>query len=66
MPASGSLPFLVKILRKEMLSKIPNGSMSLIDVRDLAALEIAAIENKEAKGMRCYIFSIEGRLYDPS
>lgn len=50
MPTSGSLAFMVKILRKEMLSKIPNGSMSLIDVRDLAALEIAAIENKEAKG----------------
>ena len=64
MPASGSLPFLVKILRKEMLSKIPNGSMSLIDVRDLASLEIAAIENKDAKGRHsCYIFAMGRNIF---
>jgi nucleoside-diphosphate-sugar epimerase len=30
--------------------KIPNGSMSMIDVRDLAALHVNALENEQASG----------------
>ena len=39
------------IVRGErMAEKIPNSSMSLIDVRDLAALHVAALENATARG----------------
>lgn len=50
LPEKGSLKMLLAILKRERLEKIPNGSMSVIDVRDLAALELAAVENPEAKG----------------
>jgi len=35
---------------RRMADTIPNGSMSLIDVRDLAALHVAALENAAARG----------------
>ena len=39
------------IIRGErMADRIPNGSMSMIDVRDLAALHVAALENELASG----------------
>ncbi|MEM7535608.1 MAG: NAD-dependent epimerase/dehydratase family protein [Chloroflexota bacterium] len=39
------------ILKKErMADSIPNGSMSIIDVNDLAKLHIAALENESASG----------------
>jgi nucleoside-diphosphate-sugar epimerase len=42
---------LQKLVRGEMWhEKIPNGSMSMIDVRDLAALHVAAFDNPEACG----------------
>eukprot|EP00094_Tigriopus_californicus_P001268 TCALIF_01229-PA protein Name:"Similar to A Dihydroflavonol-4-reductase (Dianthus caryophyllus)" AED:0.36 eAED:0.42 QI:0/0/0/0.28/1/1/7/0/310 len=50
LPAKGSLNMLLSILKRERLDKIPNGSMSIIDVRDLAALELAAVENPHAAG----------------
>ncbi len=46
----GSLSFLVQMIKGERLDKIPNGSMSIVDVRDLAALEIAALINPDATG----------------
>ena len=46
----GSLSFLLKILKGEMLTKVNNGSMSIIDVRDLAAMELAALADPNAKG----------------
>lgn len=46
-----SLPWIKKILTKETMAEmIPNDSMSIIDVRDLAALHVAAAENTEASG----------------
>lgn len=46
-----SLRWLLAIIKGErMADSIPNGSMSAIDVRDLAALQIAAFEQPEAKG----------------
>ena len=45
------LPWMVKILKGEAMNKeIPNDSMSIIDVRDLAALHVAAAENEVASG----------------
>jgi dihydroflavonol-4-reductase len=39
------------IIRGERIAdKVPNGSMSLIDVRDLAALHVAALETEHASG----------------
>lgn len=35
---------------QRMGDAVPNGSMSMIDVRDLAALHIAALENEDAHG----------------
>lgn len=47
----GGLKFLRAILLGErMKDGAPDGSMSLIDVRDLAALHIAALERPEARG----------------
>ena len=46
----GSLAFFRAILNGERLKEIPNDSMSFIDVRDLAELELAALENKNARG----------------
>jgi len=46
----GSLAFFRAILNGEKLKEIPNDSMSFIDVRDLAELELAALENKNARG----------------
>ena len=46
----GSLAFFRAILNGEKLKRIPNDSMSFIDVRDLAELEIAALENTNARG----------------
>ena len=47
----GSLAFFrATILNGERLKEIPNDSMSFIDVRDLAELELAALENKNARG----------------
>ena len=51
-PISGnSLPWIVSILKGEkMNSEIPNDSMSIIDVRDLAALHVACATDKTASG----------------
>ena len=46
-----SLPWIVKILKKERMNEfVPNDSMSIIDVRDLAALHVAAATNEGASG----------------
>ena len=51
----GSLVFFKDILTQgDKMKDIPDDSMSFIDVRDLAQLELAALENKNAKGT--YIF----------
>ncbi len=47
---AGSLSFLLKILKGERFEKIPNGSMSIVDVRDLAEIELAALVNPDATG----------------
>ena len=47
----GSLSMFRAILKGEKLKNIPNNSMSFIDVRDLAQLELAALENNNARGM---------------
>jgi len=51
-PISGnSLPWIVRILKGEAMNEtIPNDSMSIIDVRDLALLHVACFENKDASG----------------
>ena len=46
----GSLALFRAILKGEKFKQIPNDSMSFIDVRDLAELELAALENKNARG----------------
>lgn len=47
----GSLAFFKDILSQgDQLKEVPDDSMSFIDVRDLAQLELAALENKNAKG----------------
>jgi len=46
----GSLSMFRAILKGEKLKQIPNNSMSFIDVRDLAQLELAALENNNARG----------------
>ena len=46
-----SLPWMVQILKKERMAEyVPNDSMSIIDVRDLAKLYVAAAVNDEASG----------------
>lgn len=46
-----SLKFLARIINKEVMAEsIPKGSMSVIDVRDLAMLQVNALENEAAKG----------------
>lgn len=46
-----SLSFIAKILNGERMSdRAPDGSMSIIDVRDLAALHAAALESPDASG----------------
>jgi len=46
-----SLPWMIQILKKETMSTyIPNDSMSIIDIRDLAKLHIAAAFNENASG----------------
>jgi len=46
-----SLPWMVKILKKERMAEyIPNDSMSIIDVGDLAKLHIAAAFSDDASG----------------
>jgi nucleoside-diphosphate-sugar epimerase len=46
-----SLPWVCRILKKQTMSEyIPNDSMSIIDVRDLAALHVAAAMNESASG----------------
>jgi len=51
-PVSGnSLPMVLAILKGERkMPQIPNDSMSIIDVRDLAALHVACAENVGASG----------------
>lgn len=49
-PKKGSLPMLLSILTGKMIQKIPNGSMSIIDVRDLAAMELVALKKEDAEG----------------
>lgn len=50
-PKGNSLPWVKRILTKEAMSeKIPNDSMSIIDVRDLAELHVAAAEHVNASG----------------
>ncbi len=46
----GSLNLLKMMAKGERLKQIPNDSMSFIDVRDLAQMELAAIDNPKAKG----------------
>ena len=47
----GGHRFLAALLRGErMADRVPNGSMSMIDVRDLAALQVAAFEDEGASG----------------
>lgn len=46
----GSLAFFRAVLNGEKLQEIPFETMSFIDVRDLAELELAALENKNARG----------------
>ena len=51
---SGADPsdFVVRLLTGERKwEKCPNGSMSFVDVRDLAALHVGALENENAKGL---------------
>jgi len=49
--SGNSLPWVAKILKGEaMAERIPNDSMSIIDVRDLAALHVAAAEIPSASG----------------
>jgi dihydroflavonol-4-reductase len=46
-----SIAFLGKVLRGErMAEEAPNGSMSIIDVRDLAALHVAVLQHDSASG----------------
>ncbi|VEU39628.1 unnamed protein product [Pseudo-nitzschia multistriata] len=46
-----SLPWMARILRKEaMADAVPNDSMSIIDVRDLAELHVAAALDEAASG----------------
>lgn len=47
----GSLAFFRAVLNGEKLQEIPFETMSFIDVRDLAELELAALENKNARGI---------------
>ncbi len=48
---TGGMRFVAAVLSGErMKDGAPNGSMSFIDVRDLAALHIAALENETARG----------------
>jgi nucleoside-diphosphate-sugar epimerase len=48
---SGGLRFLRRILVGERMAEgAPDGSMSIIDARDLAALHVAALEQPEARG----------------
>lgn len=51
-PVSGnSLPWFGKIFRGESMNeRVPNDSMSIIDVRDLAALFVACAETPQASG----------------
>lgn len=49
--AGNSLPWIVRILTgATMRGAIPNDSMSIVDVRDLAALHVAAAEAPDASG----------------
>ncbi|GAB5372691.1 hypothetical protein AAMO2058_001686500 [Amorphochlora amoebiformis] len=49
--SGNSLPWVAKILKKEVMSsEIPNDSMSVIDVRDLAEMHVSAAENNKARG----------------
>jgi len=50
LPEGGSLRILQRILTGERMSTVPNGSMSVIDVRDLAELELAALTKADASG----------------
>ena len=46
-----SLPWICRILKKETMKDfVPNDSMSIIDVRDLAALHVAAAMDDKASG----------------
>jgi len=49
-PVDSLVRFAATIRGERMADKIPNGSMSLTDVRDLAALHVAALENENAQG----------------
>jgi nucleoside-diphosphate-sugar epimerase len=48
--APGGLRFLARILKGEAMTAAPDGSMSVVDVRDLAALHAAALESSDARG----------------
>ncbi len=49
-PNSGHRAFAAILKGERMGDSIPNGSMSMIDVRDLAALHVAALEKEDAQG----------------
>ena len=56
----GSLVFFKDILTQgDKMKDIPDDSMSFIDVRDLAQLELAALENKNAKGICVCYYSLQ-------
>ena len=56
----GSLVFFKDILTQgDKMKDVPDDSMSFIDVRDLAQLELAALENKNAKGICVCYYSPE-------
>ena len=49
--SGNSLPWVLRIIKGETMNgAIPNDSMSIIDVRDLASLHVAAAENLNASG----------------
>mmetsp|Transcript_26082 Transcript_26082/g.62836 ORF Transcript_26082/g.62836 Transcript_26082/m.62836 type:complete len:356 (+) Transcript_26082:369-1436(+) len=49
--SGNSLPWVVRILKGETMNeKVPNDSMSIIDVRDLAKLHVACMEQETASG----------------
>jgi nucleoside-diphosphate-sugar epimerase len=49
-PVASHVRFAEIVRGERMADKVPNGSMSLIDVRDLAALHVAALESSQARG----------------
>jgi len=49
-PATSTRMIAAILTGDRMSDRVPNGSMSMVDVRDLAKLHVAALENPEASG----------------